>query len=78
VSRRREISDRDPDGGRDPDGAGGGVLASMGVGFPSGEGECSRLLPLWSSIAGEHWAREGGTLEKTKERNGRWFSMGNK
>jgi hypothetical protein len=33
-------------------------LASLGEGFPSGEEELSRLMPLWSSIDGER-AREG-------------------
>jgi hypothetical protein len=54
-----EISDGDPGGGGDPDGGGGGVLASLGEGLPSGEGERSRLIPLWSSIDGERRAREG-------------------
>jgi hypothetical protein len=57
--RREEISDRDPGGGRDLDDAGGGVLASLGEGFSSGEGERSRLMPPWSSIDGEQRAREG-------------------
>jgi hypothetical protein len=56
--RREEISDGDPGGDGDPDGTGGGVLASLGNGLPSGEGECSRLMPLWSSIDGEQRARE--------------------
>jgi hypothetical protein len=55
---REEISDGNPSGGGDPDGTGGGVLASLGEGFPSGEEELSRLMPLWSSIDGER-AREG-------------------
>jgi hypothetical protein len=57
--RREEISYRDPGGGRDPYGIDGGVLTSLGEGFPSGEGERSRLMPLWSSIDGEQRAREG-------------------
>jgi hypothetical protein len=58
--RREEISDGNPGSGEDPDGAGGGVLALLGRGFPSGEGEHSCLMPLWSSINGEQRAREGG------------------
>jgi hypothetical protein len=54
-----EISDGDPSGGGDPDGAGGGALASLGEGLPSREGERSHLMPLWSSIDGEKRAREG-------------------
>jgi hypothetical protein len=57
--RQEEVSDGDPGGGGDPDGTGDGVLASLGEGFPSGEGERSRLMPLWSSIDGEQRAREG-------------------
>jgi hypothetical protein len=57
--RREEIFNRDPGGGGDPDGIGCGVLASLDEGFPSGEGEHSRLMPLWSSIDGEQRAREG-------------------
>jgi hypothetical protein len=48
--RRDETSDRDPGGGGDPDGAGGGVFASSGRGFPSAEGERSHLTPFLSSI----------------------------
>jgi hypothetical protein len=50
--RHDETSDRDPGGGRDPDGASDGVLASLGRGLPSAEGERSRLMPLLSSIGG--------------------------
>jgi hypothetical protein len=69
--QREEISDGDPGGGGDLDGAGGGVLASLGEGFPSMERERSHLMPLWSSIDGEQIGKRGGTLEQTKERNGR-------
>jgi hypothetical protein len=41
------------------------------------ERERSHLMPLWSSIDGEQIGKRGGNLEQTKERNGRWFSMGN-
>jgi hypothetical protein len=54
-----EISDGDPGGGGDPDGAGGIVLTSLGEGLPSREGERSYFMPLWSSIDGEQRAREG-------------------
>jgi hypothetical protein len=47
-----ETIDGDPGGGGDPDGAGGGVSASSGEGLPSAEGECSRWMPLLSSIGG--------------------------
>jgi hypothetical protein len=47
-----EATDGDPDGGRDLDGAGGGVLASSGKGLPPAEGERSCLVPLLSSIGG--------------------------
>jgi hypothetical protein len=50
--RREEISDRDPGSGGDLDGTGGGVLASLGEGLPSAEGERKRLVPLLSSIGG--------------------------
>jgi hypothetical protein len=36
-----------PSGGGDPDGAGGGVLVSLGGGLLSTEGERSRLRPLF-------------------------------
>jgi hypothetical protein len=58
--RREEISDGDPGAGGDSDGTDGGVLASLGEGLPSGEGERSRLIPLWTSIDGEQRARERG------------------
>jgi hypothetical protein len=44
--RREEISDEDPGGGGDPDGADGGFLASLGEGLPSVEGERERLMHL--------------------------------
>jgi hypothetical protein len=50
--QRDEISDGDSGGGGDPDGTGGGVLASSDRGLPSAEGERSRLMPLLSSIGG--------------------------
>jgi hypothetical protein len=48
--RREKISDGDPGGGGDPDGASGGVLVSLVDGLPSLEGEHERLVPLLSSI----------------------------
>jgi hypothetical protein len=44
--RREEISDGDPSGGGDSDGAGEGVLVSLGDGLPSLEGEHKCLVPL--------------------------------
>jgi hypothetical protein len=69
----------DPEGDGDPDGASGGVLAVLAVGLLSAEGECSRLIPLLSSIVEKHRARERETLskKKTKKRNVRWFPVGN-
>jgi hypothetical protein len=50
--RRDKISDRDLDGGGDPDGTDGGVLTSLGEGLLSMEGERSCLMHLLSSIGG--------------------------
>jgi hypothetical protein len=50
--RSDETIDGDPGGGRDPDGADGGVSTSSGKGLPSAEGEHSRLMPLLSSTSG--------------------------
>jgi hypothetical protein len=47
--RREEISNGDPDGGGDLDGADGGVLALLGEGLPTVVGERGRLVPLLSS-----------------------------
>jgi hypothetical protein len=49
---REEISDGDPGGSGDPDGTGRGVLASLGEGLPSVEGERERLVSFLSSIGG--------------------------
>jgi hypothetical protein len=46
------ISDGDPGDDGDPDGTDVGVLASLGEGLPSVEGERERLVPLLSSIGG--------------------------
>jgi hypothetical protein len=45
-----ETSDEDPGGGRDPDGADGGVKTLLGDEEPSLEGERECLVLLWSSI----------------------------
>jgi hypothetical protein len=50
--QREKISDGDPGGGGDPDGASRGVLVSLGDGLPSLEGEHERLVSLLSSIVG--------------------------
>jgi hypothetical protein len=50
--RHKEISDKDPGGGGDPDGADGGVEPPLGEEEPSLEGEQARLVPLLSSIVG--------------------------
>jgi hypothetical protein len=47
-----KTSGGDASGGRDPDGADGGVLAPSDDGLPSLEGERARLVPLLSSIIG--------------------------
>jgi hypothetical protein len=51
--RHEETFDEDPGGGGDPDGVGGGVLASLGKELPSMAVELKRLVPLLSSIAGK-------------------------
>jgi hypothetical protein len=50
--RHEETTDGDPGGGRDPDGANGGISTSSGKGFPSVEGERSSLVPLLTTIGG--------------------------
>jgi hypothetical protein len=50
--RREDISDGDPCGGGDPDGAGGGGEPPLGEKESSLEGERARLVPLLSSIVG--------------------------
>jgi hypothetical protein len=56
--RREETSDENLGGGGDLDGADDGVLASLGDGLPSIEGEWAHLVPLLSSIVGEQRARK--------------------
>jgi hypothetical protein len=50
---RKETSGGDSSGGGDPEGADGGVGASLSTGLPSLEGEQVRLVPLLSSIVHE-------------------------
>jgi hypothetical protein len=47
---REEISNGDPGGGEDPNGAGDGVEPQLGNEDPSLEGERERLVPLLCSI----------------------------
>jgi hypothetical protein len=58
FEQREEISSGDFSGGGDPEGAGGGVLAPLGDGLPSLEGERECLVPLLSSIDGLWRARK--------------------
>jgi hypothetical protein len=53
--QQEEIFDGDPGGGGDPDGVDGGVLVSLGKGFPSGEGERSCLMPRKEMGDGSRW-----------------------
>jgi hypothetical protein len=62
----------DPGDGGDTDDTDRGVLASLGVGLPSVEGEHSHLRPLLSSIVGKQRARERNlSKRKTRERRKR-------
>jgi hypothetical protein len=56
--RRKETSDGDSSSGSDPEGAGGGVGATLGGGLPSLDGERVRLVPLLSSIVREERSRK--------------------
>jgi hypothetical protein len=69
CSNTSEQGQRDKTIDGEPDGAGGGVLASSGKGLPSMEGECSHLMPLLSSIGGWQTTREGRTLKQEKEKD---------
>jgi hypothetical protein len=72
------ISGGDPSGGGDPNDAGGGVLASLGKGLPSVEGEHGCLIPLLSSIDDKTRAGERNPKqEETRKRNARWFPTWN-
>jgi hypothetical protein len=53
-----ETSSGDFSNGGDPEGAGGGVLAPLGEGLPSLEGERACLVPLLSSIDCKRRARK--------------------
>jgi hypothetical protein len=63
----KEIFDGDPGGGGNPDGADGGVSASLGEGLPSVEGEHGHLVPLLSSIASKLRAGERNPKRKKEE-----------
>jgi hypothetical protein len=56
--QHKETSDGDLGGGGDLDDAGGEVLASLGEGLPSTEGERRHLVPHLSSIASKSRAEE--------------------
>jgi hypothetical protein len=56
--QREETSDGDFSGRSDSVGADGGVLAPLGDGLPSLEGERARLVPLLFSIDGERRSRK--------------------
>jgi hypothetical protein len=72
------IFDEDPGGGGDSDSAGGGVLASLGEGLPSAEGQHGRLVPLLSSIESKLRVGERNPKqEDTRKRNVRWFPAWN-
>jgi hypothetical protein len=67
-----EISGEDYSGGREPDGADGGVEALLNGEEPSLEGERERLVPLLSSIFSK-WREREGTLSEN-QRSVRWLS----
>jgi hypothetical protein len=56
--RREEIYDGDPNGGGDPDSAGGGVEPPLGEEEPSFEGEREHLVHLLSFIVAKRRWRE--------------------
>jgi hypothetical protein len=59
--RREEISDRDPNGGGDPDSTGGGIEPPLAVEEPSLDGEREHLVPhpvQLSSIVAKRRGRE--------------------
>jgi hypothetical protein len=61
---REDTSVGDPGGDGVPDGADGGVLASLATGLPSAEGECSRLMPLLPSMVRKQRTREGNPKQE--------------
>jgi hypothetical protein len=68
------ISNGDPGRGGDPDGADGGVLASLGEGLPSAEGERGCLVPLLSSIDSKpRVGKRNPKQEEIRKKNVRWF-----
>jgi hypothetical protein len=64
--RHEEISDGDPDGSEDPDGASGGVEPPLGVEEPSLEGERERLVSLLSTIVAKRRRREENPKQESK------------
>jgi hypothetical protein len=58
LGQCEEISDGDFSGGGDPEGANSGVLAPLGDGLSSLEGERACLVPLLSSIDYERRSRK--------------------
>jgi hypothetical protein len=72
--RHEVISDGDPGGGADLDSTGSGVLASLGEGLPSVEGERGCLVPLLFSIDSKsRVGKRNPKQEETRKRNVRWF-----
>jgi hypothetical protein len=64
---RKETSDGDSIGGRDPDGTDSAVKTLLGGGEFSLEGERGRLVPLLSSIVVKRRRREENPKRKLKE-----------
>jgi hypothetical protein len=62
-----EISNGDPSGGGDPDGADSEVEALLGDEDPSLEGGWGRLVPLLSSIMVKRRRKEKNPKQKVKE-----------
>jgi hypothetical protein len=70
---REDTSAGDPRGDGVSDGVGGGVLALLAAGFPSMEGERSRLMSVLSSIVGKRRTKKETLSKKEmKKRNARW------
>jgi hypothetical protein len=70
---REDTSAGDPRGDGVSDGVGGGVLALLAAGFPSMEGERSRLMSILSSIVGKRRTKKETLSKKEmKKRNVRW------
>jgi hypothetical protein len=71
--RREKISDEEPGGSEDPDGASGGVEPPLSDEEPSVEGERECLVPLLSSIVAKRRRRE--EKPKREERNMRYLPV---